>query len=261
MLPIRYIISDPETLERVSAEAVEDAALDGSRYVELRFSASHMLLGGMQADDIARGLSRGMAAAKRKTGIGGCLIAGITRELEFEMAEAITEFAINHMQDGILGMDLFGDERVPPKRFQPLFNRAHAAGLGITIHAGEAGGAENIRTAVEDLHASRIGHGVRIVEDTAVMELVKSHGILLEICPTSNVQTGAVASMKTHALPIILKRGIQMALSTDDPQFCGTTLPREYAIAHRELGVPKETLAQMASVAARHVFDKSWKML
>lgn len=259
MLPIRYILTDPETLARVTCEAVEDAARDGTLYVEIRFSASHMLLQGMQPAEIAQGLCQGMAQAKRKTGVGGCLIAGITRELGPEMAEKITALAIGNMADGILGLDLFGDERIPPQDFCPFFQRAREAGLSITVHAGEGGGAENVHTAVEKLHACRIGHGVRSVEDEAVVRLLKERGVLLEVCPTSNVQTGTVPSLAQHPLPLLLRQGVPVSLSTDDPQFCGVDLCGEYRLAHEVLGVPLETLAGMADVAAGYLFDRDYE--
>ena len=198
--PARHILTDPETLTRVCFEAIEDAALDGIKYVEIRFSASHMFLQGMTPEDIVSGLEEGLQLAKKSYDVGGCLIAGITRELGSEMAELVTGIAIKNMHRSILGMDLFGDERIPADHYQDLFERAHEAGICITIHAGESAGPANIRTAILQLHAMRIGHGVHIVQDLEMMRLARDKGVLLEMCPTSNVQTGAIASLSEHPL-------------------------------------------------------------
>lgn len=253
--PMRRILTDRETLCRVTYEAFEDAAKDGALYVELRFSASHMLLQGMAEQDIAAGLSEGLHLAKKKLGIGACLIAGITRELGAEMAEKITSLAIRNIHNGILALDLFGDERIAPELFFMHFSRARDAGLCITVHAGEGGGAHNIRTAVEQLGAARIGHGVRIVEDASVIHLVKDKNVLLEMCPTSNVQTGAIANLWEHPLKRMLELGVHVSISTDDPQFSNTTLAEEYRIARDELGLSDAQLMQITNIAADHIFD------
>lgn len=254
--PARHILTDSETLARACFEAIEDAALDGIKYIEIRFSASHMLLQGMTPKDIISGLEEGLRLGKKTYDIGGCLIAGVTRELGPEMAERIADIAINGMQYGILGMDLFGDERIPPEQYIDLFSRAHAAGLCITIHAGESAGPENIRTAILQLHATRIGHGVHIVEDPKVMHLARDQGILLEMCPSSNVQTGAIAELCAHPLKRVLEAGIPACICTDDPQFSGITLSGEYWIAEKKLGLPQDTLADMTRSAVGWIFDK-----
>lgn len=254
--PTRNIFTNPEVLARVTFEAFEDAAHSGAIYAEIRFSASHMFLRGMKEEEIAQGLWEGLRTARQRLGMDGCLIAGITRELGGEMAERVTRFALKYSHKGILGMDLFGNEEIPPGQFQPFFDRAKEAGLGITIHAGEGGGPEHIRTAIEQLHATRIGHGVHVVWDPQVMELVRDMGVLLEMCPTSNVQTGAVPRLEDHPLRQVLDYGIQACVSSDDPQFSDTTLEREYEIAHTVLGVPLADLHRSTCQAVQHIFER-----
>ena len=253
--PLRYILTDPETLARICFEVFEDAALDGVKYLEVRFSSSHMLMQGMTPGDIAAGLEEGFRMARKSYDIGGCFIAGITRELP-EMAEHVTNLAINNMHRGILGMDIFGDEKVPPENYKNLIGLGHDAGLQITIHAGESAGPENIHTAITQMHATRIGHGVHIVQDSEVMRLARDQGVLLEMCPTSNVCSGAIARLSDHPLKQVMEFGIPACVCSDDPQFFRTTLSTEYKVAEEVLGVPRGELATMTLKAVDWIFNK-----
>ena len=131
---------------------------------------------------------------------------------------------------------------------------AHQAGLHLTIHAGEAKGAENVKEAIE-IGAERIGHGVRLFEDPSVIQLAKSRNVLLEMCPTSNVQTGAVETMRKHPLPIAYRDGIPVCINTDDPGVSNTDLVQEYTIAQEQLGFSIEDLSLLNLSAADYIFD------
>ncbi len=258
MEPIRYIIKNPEILARVVYEAFEDAVNEGCIYTEIRFSSTHMFLQGMKEEDIANGAYEGLCLAKSKLHTGGCLIAGITREKANDFADRITSFAINNQDKGIYAMDLFGDERVAPEESKPYFDRAHAAGMSITIHAGEAGGAENIETAVNMLHATRIGHGTHLFERPDVVELVKRNKLLIESCPSSNVQCHAVETIEEHPLKRYFQEGIPCVICADDPRFMKLSMDGEYDVARSILGVTDEEIKKNLRIAADYIFDKDY---
>lgn len=258
MEPIRYIIKNPEILARVVYEAFEDAVLEGCVYTEIRFSSTHMFLQGMTEKEIADGAYEGLCMAKRKLHTGGCLIAGITREKANDFADRITTFAINNQDKGIYGMDLFGDERVAPEESKAYFDRAYDAGMRITIHAGESGGADNIRTAINMLHAERIGHGTHLFEKNSVVDLIREKKILIESCPSSNVQTGAVEVIEEHPLKKYFENDIPCAICTDDPRFMGLNMDSEYSVAEKILGVTEEEIKQSLRITADYIFDRDY---
>ncbi|HIE39535.1 MAG TPA: adenosine deaminase family protein, partial [Anaerolineae bacterium] len=151
--------------------------------------------------------------------------------------------------------DLAGDEvNYPPHRFAPLFYRAWREGLGITTHAGEAGGAENVRDAIRLLHASRIGHGVRAVENSDVVRFVQERGVVLEVCPTSNLQTGVVRTLGQHPLPDLIALGLKVTINTDDPSVSDTTLTDEYLVATAAIGLSLEQIREAILTAADAAF-------
>src|SRR5262249_33197699 len=168
------------------------------------------------------------------------------------------EAAIAYQGQGVVAIDLAGDEaHFPGTRFRRHFERARSAGLRITVHAGEAAGPESVHQAIEELGAERIGHGVRAIEDEAVLELIAARGIAIESCPTSNVQTSTVASYAAHPLPAFLRRGLLVTLATDDPGISAIDLPYEYRVARDELGLGTEELRRLQSngVAAAFLSD------
>ncbi|RLC97741.1 MAG: adenosine deaminase, partial [Chloroflexi bacterium] len=130
----------------------------------------------------------------------------------------------------------------PARRFADVFRRASQEGLGITIHAGEEGGAENVREAIELLGARRIGHGVRSIENSDVVQLVRERGVTLEVCPTSNLQTAVVRRFAAHPLPDLLALNLRVTINTDDPSVSDTTLTDEYMVAMMAMGVTLEQI-------------------
>ena len=162
------------------------------------------------------------------------------------MASQITDIAIAHRDDGVVGLDLAGYEvDYPARRFADVFQRARREGLGITVHAGEEGGAENVREAIELLEAQRIGHGVRSIENSDVIHLVRGHGVTLEVCPTSNLQTAVVRRFWQHPLADLLALNLRVTLNTDDPSISDTTLTDEYMTAMLAMGVTMEQIKHM----------------
>jgi adenosine deaminase len=151
-----------------------------------------------------------------------------------QMAEALGRAA----HPRVVGVHLGGDEvGFPARLFGTAFQVAREAGLGLAAHAGEAAGAESIREAVEVLGAQRLGHGIRCLEDDALVEDLVARRVTLEVCPTSNLCTGVVPTMAQHPLPELIRRGVRVTLGADDPSFFATDLTRELQLAHETLGL------------------------
>ena len=152
-------------------------------------------------------------------------------------------------------MDLAGNEaEFSAKPFAGIFTEARQAGLHITIHAGEWAGAENVREAIEDVGAERIGHGVRVMEDENVVALARERGTTFEVCVTSNYQSGVVPALTEHPLPHMLQAGLDVTLNTDDPSVSRIDLTHEFKLVCEDLGVPLEVLKERVLAAARAAF-------
>jgi adenosine deaminase len=185
------------------------------------------------------------------------------RQFGAEAASRVVETAKECASKSIVAFGIGGDElSVPTKEFRPVYEQAAALGLHRLIHAGEIGGPEKIREAVELLGVERIGHGIAAINDPALMDLLADRRIPLEICPQSNLRTGALAlqlrradaQMKNHPLPALFRHGIPIVLSTDDPAMFHTTLHEEYAHAHR-LSMTENELLRLAQMSFDFAFD------
>ncbi|MDY7042432.1 MAG: adenosine deaminase, partial [Chloroflexota bacterium] len=196
---LRRFYSCREAVERVAYEAVADAAADNVRYLELRFSpASLAMVQDFSLEEVTEWVIQATRRAQKEHHITVRLIVSVIRDFGREVAQNVIEVAIAYRDRGVVGLDLTGDEvRYPGKPFAEPFRRAKAAGLGITVHAGEAMGPERVHEAITVLEADRIGHGVRTIENSDVVQLVLRRGVALEVCPTSNLQTGVVRSVGT----------------------------------------------------------------
>jgi len=193
--------------------------------------------------------------AQAETGIWVRLLCTAVRHESYDLASQVIDVALAYRDRGIVGVDLAGDEvRYPAAPFAPLFKRAAEHGLGITIHAGEAGRASNVREAVEVLHAQRIGHGISAIEDSSVVQLLRQRNVTLEICPTSNLQTGAVDNFGLHPLRDLYVLGVNVTLNTDDPSVSDTTLTDEYMVAVLGLGVSVHDLRRCTRNSIRAAF-------
>src|SRR6185295_16238287 len=183
------------------------------------------------------------------------LIGIISRHYGPETGRVELAAAIRGRDRGVVALDLAGDEaNFPGELFVRHFREAREAGLRVTVHAGEAAGAASVRQAVTELGAERIGHGVRAVEDAAVLELLAERRIALEVCPTSNLQTSTVADYRSHPLPALLRRGLAVTLNTDDPGISGIDLAHEYRVAAAELGLSAAELRRLQENAVAAAF-------
>lgn len=253
---LRLFYKSPDVIDRVTREAVEDAARDNCRYLELRFTPVALSRAeGFPLHDVMDWVvsSSQEAASKYKIKVG--LIASVNRHESPELAEQVAWLAAEHIKDGLTGLDLAGNEaEYTSGPFQGIFKEAKQAGLHVTIHAGEWGPAENVRDAIENLGAERIGHGVRVLEDKSVTALAKERETIFEVCVTSNYQSGVVKSLPEHPLPRMFEAGLKVTVNTDDPSVSRITLAHEYQHISEDLRVPMDTLKNSVIVAAQAAF-------
>lgn len=239
----------PEDLERVTFEALEDAAAGGVRWAELRLTPTSHLSRGAEEVPFFEGIEAGRRAAAEACGIESRLIVDFPRTLPLETAETALAVALRQRRRGVTGFDIAGDEQtlaVEPA-FAPVFAAARQGGLHRCAHAGEAAGPESVAAALDVYGACRIGHGTRAIEDAALVERLAREGVVLEVCATSNVALGVVPSIAAHPLPAFLEAGVRCVPSTDDPTLFGTDAATEYARLHEALGLELETLRRLAA--------------
>jgi adenosine deaminase len=245
-----------DCIARVSYEAVADAAQDNVKYLELRFNPVTLAFSqGFYFEEVVEQVISAVKKAEQDFDITVKLLVTIRRDYDQDTASRIVDMAIHYADQSIVGLDLAGDEvHYSAQPFAELFNKAKDMGLGITVHAGEAAGAESVHTAIELLRADRIGHGVRASEDLVVMALVRERGITLEMCPTSNIQTAAVRVITRHPLRVFHQIGLPVTINTDDPSVSNTTLTDEYMVAVRDIGVTVSEIKQMILTGVRSAF-------
>jgi adenosine deaminase len=253
---LRRFYKTPEAVARVAYEAVADAAQDNVRYLELRFNPAALArTQGFSYEEVTDWVIEAVDRAQADHPITVRLIATAVRNEGVENARRIAEVAIARKEHGITGLDLAGDEvNFDAAPFAPVFREAQEAGMGITIHAGEAGGADNVQHAVLEMGATRIGHGVRAIENSDVIKLLRERHITLEVCPTSNLQTGVMHNFSHHPLRDLYMLGVAVTLNTDDPSVSDTTLTDEYLVALMTMGIHTSHLRRMNANALRAAF-------
>jgi adenosine deaminase len=253
---LRCCFINREVISRITCEVAEDYVRQNTRYLELRFSPGFMAkLNGITMEEAIEGVLDGMAEAERRYGIRMGAIVLITRDLGIEAGLLIAQCASSYVGRGIVGFDLAGNEKGnPPEMFAEAFDYARASGLAVTVHAGEECGPESIRGAIDRLGARRIGHGISLGLDPGLLERVRDEGIVLEMCPTSNVLTRNVKTMEEHPAYRYFKAGVPVTINADDPVIFATTLQQEYEAVVRHLGFSLEELASTVVTAAKAAF-------
>jgi adenosine deaminase len=253
---LRMFYRSPEAIHRITQETIADAAEDNIRYMELRFTP--IALSRAENFPLAEVIDWVIAAsaeAQKEYPIKVRLIVSVNRHESADLASEIVKLAIDRRHLGIVGIDLAGNEaEFSGMAFLGVFKEARQAGMKITIHAGEWGGAENVMNAILYLGADRIGHGVRVMEDPTVVALARERGIPFEVCVTSNYQSGVVPSVAAHPLTRMIQNGLRVTLNTDDPSISKITLSDEYRLAENELGLSPQTLRDCVITAAQAAF-------
>lgn len=244
---LRNFYTSKEAVQRVVREAVADAAHDNIRYLELRFNPEALAnTQNFSLNEVVEWVKDATQSAQDETGTRTCLILTVPRKESLTTAHEIVELSIAHFGNLVRGIDLVGDEvNFPAERFLEPFRRAREAGVNITIHAGEWAGAQSVYTAVQYLEAQRIGHGIRSIEDSSVIQLLYDRKVALEVCPTSNLQTGAVHGMAQHPLRDLYDLRLRVTLNTDDPSISDTTLTDEYVVSTAALGIEEQHIYHM----------------
>ena len=253
---LKEIFVDTEAIERIAYENLEDAVREGIDYIELRFSPAFMgERHGLDPRSVTGAICSALRAAHGRLPVMAKLIVIMSRHLGEERCWDELEAALAYQDQGVVALDLAGDEaNYPGARFRRHFERARAAGLHITVHAGESSGPDSVRQAIEELGAERIGHAVHAVEDERVLALIAERGVAIESCPTSNVQTSTVASYAAHPLPLFLRRGLLVTLGSDDPGISAINLPHEYRVARDQLGLASHELRRLQANGVRAAF-------
>ena len=251
---IQKLWGSEETIERLAYEACEYGVEQHIRIFELRYSpdfiraANHRL----SFEKIHEAVVRGVARAKRPDFAVG-LIGIVQKTLSLEDAAYTTDFIAEYIES-FVGIDMADmDIGLGIRRFAPLMLKAKQAGLHVTLHSGEENVPEapqHVRIAIEELGAERIGHGIHIIHDPAVMEFVKRNRVLLELCPTSNLLTNSVPSVRAHPLRKLMEAGVMVSINSDDPHLFGIDLCHEYEVVHNELELTLEDFNRINDHAA-----------
>lgn len=253
---LRLFYRSPDAIHRITKEAVEDAARDNVKYMELRFTPVALSRAErFPLHDVMDWVISSAAEAGRNHGVIVRLIASMNRHESTELAEQVAWLAAEHLEHGMVAIDLAGNEaEFPTEPFYGVIKEARQAGLHVTIHAGEWGPATNVKEAIERLGAERIGHGVRVLEDENIMALARERNTAFEVCVTSNYQSGVVNSLDTHPLMKMCDAGLNVTINTDDPSISRITLSHEYYTACEDLHMSQNTLRQRIVAAADSCF-------
>ncbi|WP_343117207.1 adenosine deaminase [Ostreiculturibacter nitratireducens] len=223
-------LQTPEDYHRLTLAVLEEAAASGVIYLESFLSPD--FCGGRDLSawrEYLHAIHEAAEAAERKDGIVLRGIATVIRHFGPDKARETALCAAETAGDFLRGFGMAGDEmRGKPKDFAWSFDMAREAGLRLTSHAGEWGGPESVRDTIRDLRVERVGHGVRAIEDLALVDELAEKGIVLECCPGSNIALGLYPSWRAHPIARLHDRGVKVTISTDDPPFFGTTMEREY---------------------------------
>jgi aminodeoxyfutalosine deaminase len=221
-----------DDFRQVVVDYAAEAASHGAVYVEGIFSPAERARRGVSWEDMFEGYCDGAAEARELHGVEVRLTPDITRGFTMEEADETVRWAARYRNRGVVGVGLGGLEaEYPPEPYASAFERARCEGLASVPHAGEVAGPLSVRGALDALGAVRVRHGIRAVEDASLVEELCDRQLVLDVCPISNLRTGAVASLSEHPLRRLVTAGVRCSVSTDDPAMFGTDLTRDYDAA------------------------------
>jgi aminodeoxyfutalosine deaminase len=222
---------------QVVVDYAEEAASHGAVYLEGIFSPGERVRRGVAWDEIFEGYCDGAQAARELHGVEVRLTPDIVRGFPLSEAEELVRWSARYRDRGVVGVGLGGLEAdFPPEPYAPAFELARELGLASVPHAGEVAGPPSVRGALDELGADRVRHGIRAVDDPALVRELADRGVVLDVCPISNLRTRVVPSLDQHPLPALVAAGVRCSISTDDPAMFGTDLAQDYAAAV-ELGL------------------------
>jgi adenosine deaminase len=248
------VIRTAEDYRDITYEYLRACSAEGAVYVELIASPDHAALVGLSDAEHLDGIAAGIDDARAEHGIEARILLTCIRNFGVESAVRIARHAAERPHPYVVGFQMAGDEAgYPPGPFAEAYAIAAEAGLGCSVHAGEWAGAESVRAALE-LPVTRIGHGVRAIEDPALVAELAERGVVLECCPTSNVVLGVFASYETHPLPALRDAGVKVTLASDDPPYFGASVGGEYAVARERFGWDDAALRAITRTAIEASF-------
>jgi len=231
-----------DDFRQVVVDYAAEAKKHGAVYVEGIFSPIERTWRGVSWDDLFSGYCDGTQEAKELHGVEVLLTPDVTRAAPVEDGFELVRRAAKYKERGIVGIGLGGEEALhPPEKFTDVFALVREEGFGSVPHAGEVAGPESVRGALDALHADRVRHGIRAVEDPALLEELAERRVVLDVTPLSNLRTGVVPTLGEHPLPDLIAAGIPCTVSTDDPEMFDTDLTREYEAA-LSIGIDPKTL-------------------
>ncbi|WP_319772685.1 adenosine deaminase [Breoghania sp.] len=223
------VFREPEDYAALAHAHYAGAAREGMIYGEVFISPDHAASAGLSFATYVEGIAAGMEQARDETGVEGRMIVVGVRHLGREAVTRAAKAMIAHPHPLVTGFGLAGDERQGMATdFAHAFAMAREAGYGLTAHAGEFGGPESVRDVLDHLRVTRIGHGVRAVEDVDLMRRLAEEKVVLEVCPGSNIALGLYPDRATHPVGRLRRAGIPVTINSDDPPFFATTLARDY---------------------------------
>lgn len=248
------VVRGVEDVELLVLGLAGDAAGSNVRYAEVTVTPIAHFLAGISHAELSDALSASRELAADRFGVRLNWIFDIPGPYE-GWAEATTAFALGERPEGTVALGLAGPEKEAPRAgFAEFFADAARAGLHRVVHAGETTGPDEVWSALRDLGAERIGHGIGAADDMALLDHLRDNDITLELCPTSNVRTRAVDRIEDHPLPALVRHGVPVALSTDDPGMFGTDLNREYQLVADTFGMSQADLVDLARAGVRAAY-------
>lgn len=241
--------------EQIAYELGQHLHEQNVRYAEVMISPALYYKRGLDLSEVVQGTVAGFARAERDFGVMMRLAFDYGRQFGVELAWELLEVAVGNMRHGVIAWSIGGDEvNNPPELFAEVFAAARRAGLHTMAHAGEVVGPPSVWGAVDTLLAERLGHGIRSIGDPALLAHLAERGVVLDVCPTSNVRTGAVADFASHPLRKLFDAGVRVSINTDDPIFFATTMIDEYRLAAKAFGFGADELAAVTLDSVRATF-------
>lgn len=253
---LRQFFLSKEVIRRITRETIIDAALDNVKYFELRFTPKALAqINNYSLHQVVTWVCDTTAETVAQYDIDVRLIVSMNRHESLTIGEETMEAAIDHRHLGVVGLDLAGIESGHPSYpYRHIFKKARDAGLGITIHAGEWEGPNSIWDTISSMAIDRIGHGIRVLEDYSLLNVLLDRNIMLEVCPSSNVDTGVVDDLYSHPLPRLIANGVRTTINTDDPSVCNVTLSEEMHRAVKFMPLTLDDLKKQTLIAAESAF-------
>jgi adenosine deaminase len=245
------VIRTAEDYRDITYEYLSACAAEGAVYVELIASPDHARSVGLTDEEHWAGIAQGIDDARRDHRIEGWILASVVRNFGVPAAERVVKDLVEHPHPYVVGFNMAGDEaNYPAADYAHVFKAAYEdAGLGCSVHAGEHAGPESVRAALRLPGVTRISHGVRAIEDPALVDELAAKQVVLEVCPTSNVVLGVFEGYDEHPFNALRAAGVPLTLGSDDPPYFATTIGREYDIAAERFGLTADELVGLTQTA------------